>query len=565
MPCHAEPRPARGLRRAGRACIALALAVAAALAGAQTASVGEAIYMRGQRADGQPIVASREGELRSQGAQAACVNCHRRSGLGAKEGRTSVPPITGRYLFTPHAADDDGALPFVDTMRLNRAPYTEASLARAIRDGVDADGRAMSYLMPRFALDDAEMASLLAYLREMDQRKLPGVTDTVLHFATIITPDADPVQRRGMLDVLQRYFDDKNATSLGPSARLKSSRKMMFLVSRRWQLHVWQLSGDESTWGAQLQQHFRDEPVLAAVAGLAGRSWAPVHRFCEQQRLPCLFAHVESPPADADRDFYSMYFSRGLLLESELMAHALADARQPGARRVLQLVRAGDAAESAAAHAAQLLKAQGVPVRTHRLAADAAPAAAAQAVRLRQADEALLLWLRPKDLQSLGDAAPPDAPVLLSGTLAGLERAPLPAAWRERAVMAYPFDLPERRRVRVDYALGWFGIRHIAVVDEQLQADTYLACGLLSETLAHMADTFVPEYVVERLQDMLEHRVMTGYYPRLSLAQGQRFASKGGYLVRFAEPAGTKVVAVKDWFVPDAAAPAASSAHAASP
>jgi hypothetical protein len=116
--------------------------------------------------------------------------------------------------------------------------------------------------------------------------------------------------------------------------------------------------------------------------------------------------------------------------------------------------------------------------------------------------------------------------------------------------MAYGVDLPEGRRVRVDYPIGWFHIRQIPVVDLKTQADTYLACGLVSETLNHMADTFVRDYLIERIEGMLEHRVITGYYPRLTLAPGQRFASKGGYIVRFADAEGAKVVPVTDWIAP---------------
>ena len=116
--------------------------------------------------------------------------------------------------------------------------------------------------------------------------------------------------------------------------------------------------------------------------------------------------------------------------------------------------------------------------------------------------------------------------------------------------MTYPFDLPERRVVRVDYALGWFALRHIPLETEQVQVDTYLACGLLSETINHMADSFIRDYLVERIEETLEHRVVTGYYPRLALASGQRFASKGGYVVRFADPAGVRIAAVSDWIVP---------------
>jgi hypothetical protein len=98
--------------------------------------------------------------------------------------------------------------------------------------------------------------------------------------------------------------------------------------------------------------------------------------------------------------------------------------------------------------------------------------------------------------------------------------------------------------------LGWFRIRQIPVVAEQVQTDTYLVCGLVSDTLNHMVDTFVRDYLVERIEEMLEHRVITGYYPRLSLAPGQRFASKGGYIVRFESAQGAAVAADGEWIAP---------------
>jgi hypothetical protein len=93
-------------------------------------------------------------------------------------------------------------------------------------------------------------------------------------------------------------------------------------------------------------------------------------------------------------------------------------------------------------------------------------------------------------------------------------------------------------------------INKIAVVAERVQVDTYVACGILSETLSDMLDAFVRDYLIERVETMLGHRLSNGYYPRLSLAPGQRFASKGGYLVRFAEGQGTQVVAAGEWTVP---------------
>jgi hypothetical protein len=492
-----------------------------------------------------------------QGAAAACANCHRRSGLGAKEGRTSIPPITGRYLFRSRlAGGEDAALPYVEGIRGEREPYTDATLARALREGIDSEGRPLNVLMPHFDLGEADMAALIAHLEGLDQRRVPGVTDKVLHFATIITPDADPVKRQGVLAVMEQFFTDRNARQMAAAPRMRSSARTskaqsMFMVHRQWKLHVWELIGPEAGWQEQLERHLEREPVFAVVSGLGGKNWAPVHAFCERAALPCLFPNVESPPAEADRNFYSVYFSRSVLLEADLIARQISDMGSgKAAKSVHQIYRLGDNGESGANALAAALGRFGVKVTGHAVQSGAAAEAVADALRETAAADALVLWLRPADVAALGEAPVKTENVYLSGLMGGLERAPLPPSWRERTQIAYPFDLPERRRVRVDFARGWFSIRRIPVVDEQVQADTYLALGLVSETLNHMVDTFVRDYLIERIEDTLAHRIVTGYYPRLALATGQRFASKGGYMVRFSEPQGTRLIATRDWLAP---------------
>jgi hypothetical protein len=527
--------------------------VADALAGNAAASndsaaIGAAIYRTGILSSGQPLQAEREGGISVSGTTAACINCHRRSGLGMKEGRRTIPPIAGSYLFHPRAGNvDDLDLPFVDGMKADRDPYTETTLARAIRTGIGADGKPLSYLMPRYSLDDASMNAVIAYLKTLSPGAVPGVTDRVLHFATIITPDADPVKRQGMLDVLEKFFADKNHYTRDASPRLRSSRRMMFQVNRHWQLHVWQLTGSADTWEAQLRAKLAAEPVFAVLSGLGGRNWEPVHRFCEEESLPCLFPNLDLPVV-AEADFHDVYLSQGVLLEARLMAYQLQELRATTqVHRVVQVYRTTDVGAAAAEALGGSLAREGVTVVNRSLSAERKLATAFRNV---EPGDVLVLWLRPDDLAHLG--APPGgvARTLISGQMAGLEQAPLPEAWRPATSITYPFDLPDKRRVRVDFPLGWFRIRQIPVVAQQVQVDTWLVCGIVSDTLNHMVDTFVRDYLVERVEEMLEHRVVTGYYPRLALAPGQRFASKGGYVVRFAGPTGTHVLADGDWIVP---------------
>jgi hypothetical protein len=515
--------------------------------------VGEAIYLKGVIGSGALLAAARADAEPVTGEQAACVNCHRRSGLGAKEARTSIPPITGQFLFHVRGSAEETQLPYIPGARLEREPYTDATLARAIREGVDSEDRPLSYLMPRFALSDADMAALIAHLRALDHGTIPGVSSEELHFATIVAPDADPVKRRGMLDVIDHFFQDRNAAPRGASAQTMitsgntASVRSMFKVNRRWVLHVWELTGPAASWREQLDRKFAETPVFAVLSGIAGKDWTPVTDFCERRAVPCLFPNVEQPPADADRNFHTLYFSRGVLLEADLIAAGLKNL-PAGAPRIKVLYRAGDIGEAGARSLAAQLPAGSVVSRVIPQGANAR--AVTQAVRDLSGTDAIVLWLRPADLAALEGTPAPRNPVYLSGVMGGLDAAPLPSGWRDHAHMAYPVDLPERRRVRVDYSLAWFRIRKIPVVAEQVQVDTYLACGLLSETVKHMVDAFIPDYLVERLEDTVEHRIVTGYYPRLSLGPHQRFASKGGYLVHFATTGSQRLIPDGDWTNP---------------
>jgi hypothetical protein len=64
-----------------------------------------------------------------------------------------------------------------------------------------------------------------------------------------------------------------------------------------------------------------------------------------------------------------------------------------------------------------------------------------------------------------------------------------------------------------------------------------------------MLDNFVRDYLVELVEETLSQRLVNGYFSHLGLAPGQRFASKGGYLVRLADPP-ARIAAASGWIVP---------------
>jgi len=516
--------------------------------------IGERIYRDGQLPSGEPLRGERANAPALSGHDAACEQCHRRSGMGMVEGEIVIPPIAGRILFAPGKRIAPDNLVHSDATHLpptppDRGAYDEAALARAIRDGIGANGKRLDYLMPRFDLDDASMRELIAYLRRLSRGRVPGVTDSTLQLATVIAPDADPVARAGMLDVLQKYVAVNNDSYYAGSAEpLPGTPRIR--VQRMWQLNVWQLAGPPDTWEQQLDQRLKSGPVFAVVSGLGSSTWEPVHRFCERQQIPCLLPNVDLPVVAPD-DFYSVYFSQGVLLEAQLIAARLSRPAPQGAAgvRIVQVFRRDDVGAAAAARLRAALSPDTQPV-DRALEPGDGPHELAQALGEAGNGDVLVLWLRAADLNSL--PAPPRAisAVYASGVMGGLEQAPLAPAWRSVARIAYPYELPEARSLRLNYPLGWFHLNRIALVAERVQVDTFIACSILTQALASMIGEYRRDYLIERLEAMLSSRIVDGYYSRLGLAPGQRFASKGGYLVRFTGSTGSAVAADGDWIVP---------------
>jgi hypothetical protein len=288
------------------------------------------------------------------------------------------------------------------------------------------------------------------------------------------------------------------------------------------------------------------EPVFAVISGAYGGNFVPVRDFCESEAVPCLFPNLENAPADGDQDFHTIYYSRGVGAEADLVANDLAENTAPGP--IVAIYRDGDVGESAARRLQSVLQARGVTLQLRSIGAEASPSSIRSLLAKIPEQATLALWLRPKDLAELGST--PKRAVYVSGIMGDYENAPVPAEWRGVTKLLYNIDLPEERRVRLDYAHGWFRVRRIPEVAFRQQADTMLACGILSETVKHLIDAFIPDYLVERIEDTLEHRLLTGYYARLSLGPRQRYAVIGGYFARFTDPTGSHVVRIGDWIYP---------------
>lgn len=533
--------------------LTLLLAHGTLAAGPAVSEGGRAIYLDGRLASGEPLQATVQKGVALSGAAAACVNCHRRSGLGGGEGQSSIRPIAGRLLFHPPPPGGTGRLreqPPRASDASRRPVYTRASLARALREGVDPDGRVLDPLMPRYALDDDAVDQLQAYLDGLSARPAPGVSDREIHFATVVGPGVDPDRRRALLDVLQAFFRDKNGGTRKEARRRDTDSMRMYRAYRTWVLHVWELRGAPETWHAQLDVHYRRQPVFAVVGGLGDASWQPVHAFCESAALPCVFPDVDYPVV-AGTGYYSLYFSRGLVLEAEVLARQLA---QSPAGRIVQVFRddaTGHVPAQALRHA---LRRRGIDAPDERpvSGAGAPPVEFWEGLVHGATPATLVVWLDPADMQGLGqlDGPPPGlANLYVSASRSALRRPQLPEPWLARLRMVYPFVLPTDRARRLARVEAWLRGRNMPLTDARTQANAFFAATLTGDAMAHLGESFSRDYFIERIEQMAETALAPSIYPRLSLGPGQRFASRGGYIVGF--PQGADVpVALSDWLVP---------------
>jgi hypothetical protein len=401
-------------------------------------------------------------------------------------------------------------------------------------------------MMPRYRLDDATMGALTAYLRTLSARTSPGADERLAHFATVIAPDTDPARRTMVTDVLRACFRENYPEDYyDPMGKVRREDRLA------WRLHVWQLEGPEESWKAQLDAKLRAQPVFALVSGLAGENWAPVHDFCNANRIPCLFPNTDLPGSAAETP-YNFYLYKGAYLEAEALAQYLTERREElGLKRLVQVSRAGTAGAAAAAHVRQLLAAGEFTMEDRGFVSDPVALFAG----LDKAD-ALVLWVRSPDLESLvaaSEQAPGAGRFFVSGTLAGADRPPLTPPWKREARIVYPFDPPLRWKNRMIYNLRpWLARNGLTIADERLQGNTLTACNFLVTGVSTLKDRYFRDYLLEQAEIGLEgNQAAPSAFPRFSLGPNQRFGSKGAFVVRFEQaPEGERIVRDSDWIVP---------------
>ncbi len=511
--------------------------------------VGRKMYLDGVLPSGELMSAVIQGDIAITGEQVICGTCHRRSGMGSLEGQQVVPAVAGDLLFNPMQLPTSQP----QSAPILRPAYTRESLKLAIRSGLDANGQLLDPIMPRYPLDDESLDSLIDYLSTLSIEHSPGVDDKEIHFATVISDGVAEVEKKALLDVMREYVKQKNTETRHESSRAEHApwhKEWMFKPYRKWVLHVWELKGEQTTWGEQLKAYYDEKPVYAVISGAVEGPWEPVHQFCESTQLPCLFPTTDLPVI-AENDFYSLYTSRGMALEGEGIASDI-KSQIVDLDKVIQVYLSGDIkAETAATALETAMRGSGVDIEDLPLAQDgqvdlSKTHSGKQSVFVIWGDKALL--------KQVVGAIPSDQfpqRLYLSTTLSGVDGNEIPESIIERTYFIHPQEMPEKLTQLLIRSTGWFRAKRIySPAAKRIQANAYFALKAAGGALKLTRGYFFRDYFVEKIENMVDNANYTSVYPRISLAPDQRFLSKGYYIAKASKKNNNNLEAVTEWSIP---------------
>ncbi len=518
-------------------------------------TLGKQIFRQGKGSRMQSINAIVQGDIPIDGSQMACVNCHRRSGLGTSESGIIMLPVTSEFIFRPKEVGRRKKYGFRSEGTGTRPAYNDQSLKTAIRDGVDPTGRALNPLMPRYKLSNEELDALVKYLKSLSSSSSPGVSETVIHFSTIIAENIDPGKKKAMLDVIETYFQGLNAGTRHETKRAKNApwhRDWKYQAYRKWVLDVWELKGPKDSWPSQLETYYRNQPVFAILSGIINSRWDSIHRFCEQHEIPCLFPNTDVPVV-SENGYYSFYFSKGLTLEATALAKHIVAEQKGG--KIVQLYRRNQDSEiSANALSTALSKSDRFTIENEVIGSNQDLSVTLGKV-LSAHDGVLswVFWLNDSDLETitpiLQKSAQPGR-LYFSSSLAPTAIELSLGKIQDRVYLIHPFEHPNKLPQLLRQSRTWLQVKKIQSKHQRIQSNTFFTVSIAGRAIRHMRDKFSREYFVEIIEHSTEKSLLKSIYPRLSLGPGQRYASKGVYIIKLLRPEAETRFEGGQWVLP---------------
>jgi len=499
----------------------LALALAACLQPLQAAApltpeqqAGRRLYLEGESAFGD-VFSGRIGMGQQQmpGPAVRCGNCHGPEGRGRPEGGIRPVDITWSELTKSYGHDHEG--------RRRHPPFDEASLKRAVTEGVDPGGHPLDGAMPRFTISGRDWKALVAYLKVLELQQDPGVGSETLRLGTLLPASgrfADLGQ--AVKGILQAHLDEVNRAGGIHGRKLE-------LVSASY------ASDDPGAAAGALRQLVAQGDVFALLSPFAAGIEGELGRIANEAKIPVVgpLSLFGDDPRASNQQVFHLLSGVGELCEV-LAVHA---GREPKLRTspTVLLHPEGEAGTALADAVAQRLQGQHWS-RVERIgfrpgAAD--PVALAATLKARGAESVYLLGPG-LDIAALARqlANAGRAPfLLLPGPLAPRTVLELPAAFDGRILLAYPTVPADQKPDALRHYAGLFQGGALARGHQTLQVPAYSSAVLLTEMLKQVGRDLTREKLVAALESLQGFE--PGLVPPVSFNARRRIGALGGYVV----------------------------------
>lgn len=533
---------------------------------------GERMYRDGILPNGVPMKAMVMGDIPMDGRMFTCDDCHQRSGLGSDEGTIITWPTNGKELYAPRQRtgaykepSKENSLPAGRRLLPKyyqrepaRPAYTDETLARVLRSGIDPGGRKLDPIMPKYRFTKENMAIMVHYLKNLSVEISPGVDATTIQFATVIGAGVSEEKKAAMLSPLQAHVDAHNSQSRHEEKRAQSGpfyKSERHQAYRRINLNIWTLTGAETEWGEQLEAYYAETPVFAFLGGISDGNWDPIHQFCETKKIPTIFPITDLPKI-SEVDWYTLYFSKGFHQEGESAAKYIRKSfGKDEEQKVIQLFDSKNPRSLAlkTGYDQTWKTFNREPVDSFDIAADNNDVAAYLETQLNASVPVILLTWVDRDvfisLQRVPGLAQKSALILGSTQLLKQNYSGIEQDVNEKLLLTYPASIEKDKKTSRLAVRGWLKARKIEESYFDIQAKMYFLGWMLPGAIKSMRNEFFREYFMEGFDMMIDQDYSIAVYPRLTFGPGQRYTSKGCYLVKLSDGPEPELVPASDWVI----------------
>ena len=252
----------------------------------------------------------------------------------------------------------------------------------------------------------------------------------------------------------------------------------------------------------------------------------------------------------SDTDWYTQYFSKGYYQEGQAAARYLHGLEDPKpARKVLQIIENSLEGKALAQGFRDTWAELGQAAMPEILLPEGKPLALATLADLlaREKPSTVLLWTGASAFPALTALTRGATGAFMSARLLGSQLTSLPELVRTQVWITYPYRDPKlepKYSLYADTLLGGLMQRH---PETRISTRTYALIQILRQALMDMDRHFYRDNLLDRI-GMQRDQILPDYL-RLSFGPGQRYASKGCFIMQVGPGPSPVLLRKSEWVI----------------